>query len=441
MILHIDTRNTKIVMLNAIDTMKEGNTFYEYPLGYDELTGLDYSSIEGALTNFVAQHGKISNNNTTVIIPDNFVSIDFITVPTISKFQIDNAFKTEYKNLYKNNGELIMRYNVYSSNKKNTTYVLSLIQKRVYENIFAICAKFGVNVRTLIPESMSVGESLLSTVAVARKKNCMFVDVDEFDTRFVFLSHERTVGYAFLPFGANILSDAKVFAEDTLYVNSVADLAVINAKEIAKATKLTVTMELDDVDEDEPNDEVKEMDATSESDTLTVTQPPVNMRELIDEQKLEDEAKKLSLNSIEEDDDKPMTLPDNSKAYEEFRSSTANAKVYVKKVRKLPTYLQRPLPTEPRGFILENFRAIEKKILNYMRFCQFNENIGEVEAVILRLPSQYRFIIECLNADENNKVHYLDYDSEKDNSLPENLSLALLGGNYFGKFSKKQGIQ
>ena len=76
-----------------------------------------------------------------------------------------------------------------------------------------------------------------------------------------------------------------------------------------------------------------------------------------------------------------------------------------------------------------------------MRFCQFNENIGEVEAVILRLPSQYRFIIECLNADENNKVHYLDYDSEKDNSLPENLSLALLGGNYFGKFSKKQGIQ
>ena len=83
----------------------------------------------------------------------------------------------------------------------------------------------------------------------------MLLDIKENSARIVFVVKGKTMGAYNLPFGYAVLSDSTVIPEDLLFDYPTADLAVLNAKERAKAKALTVSSDakrtVDDDDEDD----------------------------------------------------------------------------------------------------------------------------------------------------------------------------------------------
>ena len=165
----------------------------------------------------------------------------------------------------------------------------------------------------------------------------------------------------------------EVVDETELYTHDSADLVLLNARERAKAMKLTTFDDIN-INGKKPRDD---------------NSPPPPEEEFSDEE---------TLNFDEETDEEP----------EEREVRPAQPKK-VKSKRKLPAYMLRDLPESEEGVILENFRNIQKRILLIERQCELSGYLPKIETVCLNLPKEFEMIASKLNADtEHNKLHWMN---------------------------------
>lgn len=344
----------------------------------------------------------------TLVVPDVLVSLDLITLPTIAKRAMADAFRTEFRNQYKNHDALLSHAVAVQTNKRNTVYLLTLIKKDWISQFRQVLVGYGLRLEKTVSASAACCEALYADHTKWHRNTLLFLDVGEESSRIVLYDKGRMSGFTSLPFGKNALCDDRVINEYDLYSHDIADLAVINARERAKSTRLTMAVDL----ENESIDNELPEGAMAASEAIPLSRQEVmEMAQEMQAEEAQDEAQ-----DDEEDEETVVETVVETAA-------VAQGKRYVKKSRKLPAFMQRPVPETPQGIVCENFRAFQIRLLQYVRTCRLTDTLPDPEFVVVNLPQEYAFVVEALNQQEDNQIEFRLLTSEGRHVRTEHLEM------------------
>ena len=357
----------------------------------------DYPEIlDKALADYVAANGAFAQPEpTTLVLPDCMVTMDVITLPTMARRTMGDTFRTEYRNLYKNHEELLSFPTVINANKKTTTYLLTLIRKDKLQRFREVLAGVNLKLEKAVSSAAAKCEALTDQHARLHRDTYLFLDVMNTSSDIILYDKGRMFGFTSLPFGMNALPNDQVLDEYDLYTHDIADLAVINAREKAKAAKLTMAAEEENFNADVVLD-------NPEGATSLSKQELMEMAQAMQEETAAEQAAIMEATGQGEDDDDA----EEEAAPVETAVVAPQGKRYVKKPRKLPAFMQRPIPETANGMVLENFRAFQMRVLNYARTCQQNDSLPKPDYIVVNLPQEYEFLIQMLNAQEDNGMNF-----------------------------------
>ena len=377
----------------AIDTQRSAIHYYS-------MLGNDQSKIEHRIKNysgyslddnfftrfkeiineFVAETPSESIRKISLILPDNAVAVDTVNVPTMrKKAATDNALGLALGEIYRNSADLKIMNHLAAQNKQYTTYSVAAIQKRILTGIYSVCAENKMLVETTTFAASSTIGAVASLNPKLKNATYLFLDIKDTFSRFVFVVNGRAVGYYTLPFGLEFLDGQKYIQEDMLFDHTMAELTVINAREKAKSKKLTVLAEQSDDDADlEVSDEAPVQAAPTTEDDA----------DLLDEE-LDQEAAAETAEAIA--DQRPV-----------------NQKVLAKKTpRRLPKFMQRPIPETPEQIVNENFRVFVKWALSLLISNEKILTLGAPEFVCVNIPAHLSYAIDFVNEEkEENGIEF-----------------------------------
>ena len=387
----------------AIDTKNSAFHFYSMPggnnspakhivKGYSGACFDDafFTKFKDAIKSFTAENPAEGIRKVAVILPDNAVLTDTIKIPQMKKLgQTKKTLDATLGGLYKNFDDLHITANVVAQNKQYVTYFIVAVKKYIVKSIYTACSENKLLVDTLTFESNS--ELCGATVIDGKLKNksYLFLDIKNDCSKFIFSFSGKAVGSYPLPFGLEFLRKSAVIPEDMLFDHSFAEISVINAKEKAKSKKLSV-LAVDTITDDES-------DETADDGEQTDSTEQVENAEALPEQK-----------------------------------------VFRKKMRKLPKFMQREIPDTAEGVLYENFRIFVKWALTLIRDNDKLTEIGKPDFVCVNIPSDLSPVIDTVNEekDDNGILFRPLHIGETDGSITANLEFY---GGLFPKVISKTG--
>ena len=261
---------------------------------------------------------------------------------------------------------------------------MASVRKSIIDTLNATFSESGMLSEVITYSSSSSVAAITSIDRSLANGSFLFLDVKDVYSRFIFVNNGRAVGFYKLPFGLEYLASEDVIGEDMLYDRSLGELAVINAHERAKAKKLSVLRELNGDD----SSAVRDMEST--------------------------------LNLGREDGE----LDGGDAA--SFRTEALNAQNKIKIMqkrapRKLPPYMQRPIPETKEGVVIENFRVFVKYALMLIRSNPILVAMGAPEFVSVNLPERFDFIFSAIAEETDNGIRFVRFSANED--IANNLEL------------------
>lgn len=394
--------------------MRDANTLLaELPVErYLMNRGEDVSAILSSIQNIE----KLSTPLTADFIMPHFMyGVDFITLPSIKKSHLGENFKTELRNMYKNYDELVFLSNEIYSAKASVTYSVFFTQKKVLSDLRAAFGKVNINIGRFLPYGSTLVCGAMKMNSAVRKNPCLILSLEKNYGYIAAFGRDTLMGGLEIPFGIEALSDSKVMSERTLYRDDSAELLVINARERAKSTKLTMAINIEDekIDDSIQDDE----DENKEENTVSVSEIAAINEE---NPELPDITKAGTENDDEYDDD-----DDEDDAPEVKNIKTLNKSA----VRVLPKFMRRPTPETPQGFVMENFRLFERRILLTAREMTLSGYMPKPETVYMFLPQEMSFVADVM-AHENPNLKWVNVADMSQNRG----DLALQGAANFAQY-------
>ncbi len=333
-----------------------------------------------------------------LVLPDHVVCTDTVTIPFVQKAKVNSSVTLAINSVYKNSDQIKFTSYPIFQNKQNLTFglvgmrreLISRLRRVFSENQISLeCISFAAN--TAVNGAFAVNSKLKSGTF-------LLMDVMENATRFSFVLKGKTIAFYSLPFGYAVLNPMLVSSEEALFDHAAADLLVLNAKERARAKQLTVSPEL-----------------LAQTDEVGNEPQSPFMGEDAAEEELEE-------------DNAPVA---------ENVAAAISVEVAKRAGRKLPKYLQRPVPETGEGAVLENFRIFVKWALDLIRANGALLSFGAPDTVYVNMPQEYGFLYDMVNAErEENGVAFapLVTDAERHKTALENLSL--YGALYCKQYNK-----
>ncbi len=372
-VVQVDTIKSNIEFYTIAGKNKSSVKYESVPLHNLTFDEAFFTEFATALTQYAERNTLNRSSQITLILPDNTVLQDTINIPTIGKDAMSGALKIKMEELYKNYKTLKVNTKLAVSNKQFSSYAVSAMQTALISGCNSTCSQSKVPTKTIAPAYVSTLEAVIALRPKYKGKNFLFLDIKEDYARFVFSAKDRATGSYILPFGYNTLSEEAMPQEDMLFDRSLADLLVLNAKEKAKRKALSI------LDDEEDVEEEVEFDDNGEVITTTLTKPKKRM------------GKKMP--------------------------------------RKLPKFMQRPLPETPQGFVYENFRLFMKWALTLI---QRNPNLtsqGKPEFVLVNVPEKYEFVFDLAHQEKQEMgISFVDFQSKNDKNEDITSHLELYGG-------------
>lgn len=353
-----------------------------------------FGKFKDAVADFVAENPADGVRKVSVILPDTAVLTDTVKIPTMRGFgQTKKTLDITLGGLYRNYADLHIISRVAAKNKQYVTYAITAVQKRVVTSIYAACSENKLLVDTLtFASNATVGGA---TIINPKLKNASYLLLDLKDTyaRFTFVAYGKTIGYYILPFGLEFLRKPKVVQEDMLFDHSYAELSVLNAREKAKSKRLTV-MAMESVAEDESAE---------------------------DEQ-------------VEADE--PIQEEENAEEAAENMIVQPSLKMFTRKARRLPNFMQRDIPETAEGILYENFRVFVKWALTLIASNEKLTQIAKPEFVCVNMPQELAHVLDTVNEEtEENGISFTALPiSDFDSNVTANLEL------YGGLFPKQLAV-
>lgn len=172
-----------------------------------------------------------------IVLPEYFVSIDLIKIPVMPQNKMKDALKAELKKLYFNYKNLEINSTILTKTKKNYIYTNTIISKDILHDCVMATKKHNLNLKNISYSANCVVNSFLALGNKIKHSNHIILNIAEKSSQLAYVSKDKTMCFSTLPFGYNFLNPNQIESEGLYYTNSVAELAVFNAKEQAKAKK------------------------------------------------------------------------------------------------------------------------------------------------------------------------------------------------------------
>ena len=352
-----------------------------------------FEKLGGIITRYRESHPASSLQKVSVVLSDSTVLLDTINLPIINKRAMGNSIDAMLTNLYGGSG---IKFNkaVAMQNKQFATYAIAGRRMDMLVKLQNALMNNQVGVGNVT--FCSAAATNAAFVLNPKLKNASFIllDVKDDSARIVFVVKGKTMGFYSLPFGTNVIHKTLVNPESAIFDHSAAELLVLNAKEKARAKALT----------------------SADDDTLTLSA----------DEKAEDDEEFADNRDDDDDDDEDDDEDD------EVEVVSGSVRLRKKSVRKLPKYMQRPIPTKREGFIFENFRVFVKWTLELIANNGGITALGEPEAVYVNMPEEYSFLCDMINEEaEENGIKFMPLSGEQNELVRKNLDL-------YGGFTVKQ---
>ncbi len=361
-----------------------------------------------AVAKFVENEPSEEVRKIAFVVPDEVVALDNVSLPMLrSQKLLQNSLETKLAEIYLNFDNLTFRTFQAEKNRQYCTYSVAAIQDRVLQALYSACSENKLYADVLTYASASTVTAVSTLNPKWKDESYLFLDVKDVYSRFIFVANGRCVGFYPLPFGLEFLSAHKYVQEDMLFDHSMAELTVLNARERAKSKKLSVM-----------NDStVGEMAESVSLDSMLVTN-----NDWDDDDEAVEEA-------VEEPVAEPIAAEVASTA-----TATKNKLMAKKTPRKLPAFMQRPVPSTTEEITKENFRVFVKWALTLIENNPKLTAFGNPKFICVNLPKDMQYVIDDVNEDElENGFPFVRFDCADDNEdLAKNLELfgGLYGNNW-----------
>lgn len=346
-----------------------------------------YTSLREGLTQFSTENPTLLNPVVTLVIPDSLVAMDTISIPSMRGLKTTDLVNTNIKTLYKNSNDLKFNSTLLASTKQASVFSVSILRQDIYMSFYKACAAAKLTPETVTFASSTVSNSIMSINSKLKNASFILLDFDRGSSNFVFVNKGKTVGFYRLPFGYEVLSETKVYSDDMVFNHYSAELAVLNAKERAKAKKFTEDESIINENNEETGEDGEE-----------------NFEET------------------------------NNVGIQQFSSLPR------RQVKKTPKFLMRPTPVDEQDYIYENFRLFEKWALNLVRSNETLMTASSPEAIYVNLPDDYSFLFGRVNEEKDeNGILFAKLDLHGEKEIVTN-NLGLYGGLLTSQFNKNNNF-
>ena len=341
-----------------------------------------FSKFKDAVKEFVDESPSEGMRKVTMILPDSAVLTDTIKMPTIKGFgQMKKAFEASLSALYRNYRDLRISSYAADQNKQYSTFVISAVQNNIVSQTYGALVEHKLLVDTLTYSSGATVAGATLMNPKLRSATFLLLDVKDVYSRFTFVVGGRAVGFYTVPFGLEFLKKPSVIGEDMLFDHSYAELTVLNAKEKAKAKKLTLKAAADEADE-----ATFDFEVGAEEEAVEVAISP-------------------------------------------------SGKTFRKTPRRLPKFMLRDIPETPEGIAYENFRVFVKWALTLIDSNKKLTELGAPEFVSVNIPEELSFLIDKANEEMGGSEGAISFSL-----LPTAEAAPIVAANlelYGGLFSKQ----
>ena len=432
-VIAIDPDRTAFHFYSMLGNDKETLTHHVRHYAAGTLFGENFfKRFKYALKEYANAHPVDGIRKVTLIVPDVAVVTDTIKMPTMRGIgKTGRNLPYAINALYKNPKELRVISHVAHKNRRHTTYSIAAIQRSIMTSLYAACSENGMLVDAMTFASASRVAAISNLHPKQKNASYLFLDMKESASTYTFVAHGKATGFYSVPFGTDFLYQNKPVSEDMLFNHSFAELAVLNAKEKAKAKKQLTVMSADETVEDE--EELMEGFEETASAMEDITETPVTVSAPVEEDDFDEEPEEGGF-----EEEGVIAQP----AAEEPAEVTAAAnaprvptpKIFTRKAaRRLPKFMQRPTPLTKEDILAENFRIFVKWALTLIASNEKLTELGAPEYVLVNLPAELASVIEYANRekDENGIDFKGMLYTEEDAKIAANLAL-------YGGFSTKQ---
>lgn len=403
-----------------------------------------YEEFKKLLSDYVSEHPDLRGMAAYVVLPDDCVGFETFNLPAMSQFKLGAAIDAELNNLYVNMqkthkvNKCVLKkgrdYNVYGAYYFDKNIVSELNKAIAAARLFPRVTTYSGN---------ALCDGVFGIMPRARGKSFLIADVRRDCTNIAVSVHGKTLGTATIPHGSDLLREDEVQSEYMITDHELGEIAVINAREIARAKSLTVAIddeverelsgmetaeeESGDLNEGAEGAGNKTAEESAQGDELTIADD-----EGWSEEELTPE-EAAAADDGEEGDDDGWTEEEVSPEELEGASS---AKVYKKTPRHYPKYMQRPVPDTEEGIIYENFRIILKWLLLYARNVGFTEYAHAPDYILVNIPREFYPLITKANAEEGNRVRLVPLTAADKASAAVKDDLWLAGAAFADKYNR-----
>lgn len=198
-----------------------------------------YDQLKEALKEYAAQHPSEGVQKLTLVLPDEAVLTDIVTIPTLRGFgQTKKSLDATLSGIYRNFKELKFTAYMIEQNKQNSTFMVAAVQKSIISKLCAACSenKLLADVLTFASNTAAYGAAALDPKL--KNESYLLMDLKENHCRFVFVGGGKALGFYDLPFGLELLRQRQVVAQEALFDHSYAQMVVSAAKEKANSKKM-----------------------------------------------------------------------------------------------------------------------------------------------------------------------------------------------------------
>ena len=349
-----------------------------------------FARFREALAAFFADAPSERVQQVSLILPDEAIALDHIRLPAMrSARQMSKALDVKLSTIYANREELQVVSHLVEKNKQYLTFSVAAIQKRILSELMAACSEHHLLAAGLTYASAAAAVGIGALSPELAKENYLLLDIKDVYSRFSFVVGGRAAGSYTLPFGSEFLAAPRYVQEDMLFDHSLGEVTVLNARERAKAKKLTMLEDLSDA-------------ATRPGGILT-----------------------------EEAEEGEATTPAHA------GTGGPREKILPRKTpRKLPQFMLRDIPEDAEGIACENFRVFVKWALSLLHSNPTVTALGAPKQVLVNLPAELSHVLTPLAAEEKETgipfVRFTGADTADELSA----SLELFGGLHLKKWPR-----
>jgi hypothetical protein len=257
-------------------------------------------------------------------------------------------------------------------NKQTATFGIVGIRRDILDLANEAFVNAGAPVTGITYMSNAMVDGAMALNAKLRNDTFMLVDIKRKVTRFAFVVRGCTMGYYDLPFGYEVMHRARLVSEDTLFDHRAGKLLVLNAKEKARKKQLTTEASLTYVGVE---GEDAELEVSSETET-------------------------------------------------------------TKGGKRLPKFMQRPIPESEEEYVYENFRIFLKWTLELINNNRDILSFAKLDTVYINMPDEFSFLFDLVNKKHQGRgLTFAPLVSDdSDASATENLEL--YGGFSMSRFNE-----